>query len=217
MIAGAEDQLSTMTHAHMTDVRVWLPGASVNSDHLRVWLKRYGTSQVYDQQGNSWTFTHGARTMLYDYSTKDHSHISPRTPRDNYKENTRVEIDEDKSDYVALSPIGPWSLSVSKRYNPGVDTSKVDAIYLQLSHSFLPCAQPECPIRPLNTTKSSSDGPAPKKQEDGKHDAGCCGQAGTIVGIILGVLILIGIVVLIVVYIKRPKLYTQLGGTYNSI
>ena len=80
-----------MTHAHMTDVRVWLPGASVNSDHMRVWLKRYGTSQVYDQQGNPWTFTHGARTMLYDYSTKDHTNISPKTGSDNYKENTRVE------------------------------------------------------------------------------------------------------------------------------
>ena len=205
-----------MTHAHMTDVRIWLPGASVDSDHLRVWLKRYGTSQVYDQQGNPWTFTHGARTMLYDYSTKDHSHITPRTQSDNYKENTRVQIDEDKSDYVALSPIGPWALSVSKRYNPGVDTSKVDAIYLQLSYSFLPCAQPECPIRSLNTTKSNSHSAI---EADIKNGEGSCAEPGTIIGIILGVLILVGIIVLVALYIKKPKLYTQLGdtGTYDRI
>ena len=136
------------------------------------------------------------------------------------KKTLALKIDEDKSDYVALSPIGPWSLSVSRRYNPGVDTSKVDAIYLQLSYSFLPCAQPECPIRSRNITTSSShssDGPTPEQQGDSKNDGGCCGQPGTIIGIILGVLIVVGIIALIVIYVKKPKLYEKMGGTNERI
>ena len=213
-----------MTHAHMTDVRVWLPGAKVNSDHLRIWLKRYGTSQVYDQQGNLWTFTHGGRTMLFDYSTTDHKNISPKTSRDKYKANTKVQIDEDKSDYVALSPIGPWSLSVSKRYNPGLDTTKVNAIYLQLSYSFLPCAQPECPIRSLNGTisNSTSDDPSKHTSDTSSNDDRCCSQAGTIVAIILGILIGIAVVVLLVLYCKKRKPDNRIadfGGSsnYNAI
>ena len=221
MTSGAEDQLSTMTHAHMTDVRVWLPGAKVNSDHLRIWLKRYGTSQVYNQQGNPWTFTHGARTMLFDYSTADHSNISPQTSMDKYKANTKVEIDEEKSDYVALSPIGPWSLSLSRRYNPGLDTTQVDAIYLQLSYSFLPCAQPECPIRSVHITNISKIEPGKQTSNTDLNDDKSLTHPGTIIAIILGTLIVMAIFGLLVLYCKKRRRYTQigdLGGTnYNTI
>ena len=214
-----------MTHAHMTEVRVWLPGVTVRSDHVRVWLKRYGTSQVYDQQGAPWTFTHGARTMLYDYSTRDHTHVTPNTRADNYKENTRVRIDEDSSDYVALSPIGPWSLSVSERYNPGVDTTKVNAIYLQLSYSFLPCAQPECPIRTRNVTAKGSsfttDVPiGPQKQDGGQPSGEPGSQAATIVGVTLGVVIAVCVIILIVLYLKKRRALPtiiRVGGTYDQI
>ena len=43
---GEEDQLSPLSNVHMIDVRAWLPGVKTTNGHLRVWLKRYGTSQV---------------------------------------------------------------------------------------------------------------------------------------------------------------------------
>ena len=200
-LLGAEDQFSTMTHVHMTDVRVWLPGVTVHTDHIKIWMKRYGTSQVYDQQGKPWTFTHGARTMLFEYSTVDHSNISPQTSNNNYKQNTRVEINEEKSDYVALSPIGPWSFSISRRYNPGLDTTEVNAIYLQLSYSFLPCARPECPIRSLNATISDSRVgeqnliPQTKKPSGDAND-GSSSSVGTIVAVFCCIsIITIGLVI----------------------
>ncbi len=206
-----------MTHAHMTAMRIWLPGAKLDSDHLRVWVKRYGTSQVYDQQGQPWTFTHGARTMLFDYSTKDNSHITPDTRWDNYIANTQVEIDEDSSDYVALSPIGPWSLSVSKRYNPGLDTSKVDAIYLQLSYSFLPCAQPECPIRSLNVSSTGHNPQdlTPAEPMSVKSDA----TIGIVTAVCCGLLI-VAIAAGFIIWRAtrdRSRFITHVGWSYDSI
>ena len=139
-VSGAEKELAPLTHVHMTDVRVWLPGLRSSSNRVRVWLKRYGSSLVYDQHGQIRTFTHGARTMLFDYD------------KDGYDVNSAVSIPEVGSstpnEYVALSPIGPWVIGVPEAYNGGdVNTSDVKEIHVQLSGTFLPCANLQCPPR----------------------------------------------------------------------
>ncbi|XP_070567569.1 uncharacterized protein [Ptychodera flava] len=173
-ISGKEDQLAPLTHVHMLDVRVWFPGVKVRDDRLRVWLKRYGSSMVYDQNGEPWTFTHAPRTMLFDYNVKDLTLYSGRKSSSKpvnivYVENTRVSVD-DTSDYVALSPIGPWALSVSPQYNPDIDTRKVKEIHLQMSYSFLACSLPVCPPRSFPHNYSADAEADSPDWSDGDYD-----------------------------------------------
>ena len=90
--------------------------------------------------------------MLFDYDTENlTSNARPKLSftqsRPRYSDqNTKIQV-EGNSDYVALSPIGPWFLSVSPAYNPGVNTSGVNEVCLQLGYTFLPCADPQCPPR----------------------------------------------------------------------
>ncbi len=215
VITGAEDQLAPMSHVHMTNVKVWLPGIKVKSGHLRVWLRRYGTSKVYDQSGNPWTFTHGARTMMYEYATENSAGLKQ------YHENTKIEIDEKNGDYVALSPIGPWSLSVSKRYNPGLDTRKVKAIYLQMAYTFLPCDQAECPIR---SRKSAGNDEIAKMAEltDATNDVEGHSE-GSVVGLVIGlacaaIVTIVAVVALYVQCRKKPSLLSMNNqNSYQTI
>ncbi|XP_077977882.1 uncharacterized protein LOC144433439 [Glandiceps talaboti] len=228
-ITGTEEQLAPLTHAHMLDVRVWLPGVKVDDDRLRVWLKRYGTSTVYDQNGQPWTFTHSSRTMLFDYNVNDLTRYSRnKSPSQSviYIENTHISIDE-RGDYVALSPIGPWALSVSPVYNPNVDTRKVKEIYIQMAYSFLPCSLPVCPPRTHSANYTSDDEP------DGPHvpvphidpeDPGKTVEepgdsqrisVGTLVGIILaGILTAVILVAIGTISYRRRR---QDRGDYDNV
>ncbi len=215
VITGAEEQLAPMSKVHMTNVKVWLPGVKVKSGHLRVWLKRYGTSKVYDQSGNPWTFTHGARTMMYEYANEN-SGVSKQ-----YHETTRIEIDEQNGDYVALSPIGPWTLSVSKKYNPGLDTRKVKAIYLQMAYTFLPCDKAECPMRSRKSVSNDEEIKMAELTDTTDNVEGH--NEGSVVGPVIGLVCAAFVIIVAVVglYVKCRKKTSVMGisnqSTYDTI
>nr|XP_002738503.1 PREDICTED: uncharacterized protein LOC100368084 [Saccoglossus kowalevskii] len=159
-ITGEEDQLAPLTNVQILDVRVWVPGVKIDKNSLIVWLKRYGTSTVYDQDGDRWTFTHAPRTMLFSYNIDELAAYSHSSVSSNhlsyYIENTEFNLG--KSDaFSSLSPIGPWAISISSKYNPGVDTRGVEEIYLQLAYTFLPCSPPVCHPQSLPYNYSDAD------------------------------------------------------------
>ncbi|XP_078677839.1 uncharacterized protein LOC144914154 [Branchiostoma floridae x Branchiostoma belcheri] len=192
VISGAEDLLMPMTHVHMTDVKAWIPGVRTEDRLVKVWLKRYGTSLVYDQQGGMWTFTHAPRTMLFHYNTASLQVYS------------KADIHQASSDYVTLSPIGPWTLAVPREYNPGVDVSRVREIHLQLTLTFLPCAQPVCPprTRQVNFTDAGAGSTAEFRVQDTAEVVGSGSAAWVAVLVVLAVLFC-GLVVGIVYVRKR--------------
>eukprot|EP00118_Oscarella_pearsei_P024830 m.306893 g.306893 ORF g.306893 m.306893 type:complete len:1015 (+) comp41685_c0_seq1:21-3065(+) len=193
-ISGAEKELAPLTHVHMTDVKVWLPGIKSSSSRVKVWLKRYGSSVVYDQRGEMWTFTHGARTMLFDYR-KDNLEVNAAVsiPQVFFDSNSGL---SSQNEYVALSPIGPWVLGIPAAYNTDVNTSEVNEIHVQLSGTFLPCANMECPPREAKlfseVVEEAALSPEKASRSVGK---------GTTYGIIFGSIgaTIVGLVALIVV------------------
>eukprot|EP00058_Branchiostoma_floridae_P021227 XP_002606717.1 hypothetical protein BRAFLDRAFT_82357 [Branchiostoma floridae] len=150
----------------------------------------YGTSLVYDQQGGMWTFTHAPRTMLFHYNT------------DSLQVYSKADIHQPSSDYVTLSPIGPWTLAVPREYNPGVDVTGVREIRLQLTLTFLPCAQPVCPPRTrVNFTDAGGSSTAEFRVQDTAEDVGP-GSAAWVVAVlvVLAMLLVAGIV-----YVRKRR------------
>ncbi|CAH1266523.1 Hypp3403 [Branchiostoma lanceolatum] len=193
VISGAEDLLMPMTHVHMTDVKVWIPGVRTEDRRVKVWLKRYGTSLVYDQQGGMWTFTHAPRTMLFHYNT------------DSLQVYSKADIHQPSSDYVTLSPIGPWTLAVPREYNPGVEVTGVREIHLQLTLTFLPCAQPVCPprSRQANFTDAGASSTAEFRVRDTAEDVGTGSAAWVAVLVVLAVLFCV--LVVGIVYVRKRR------------
>ncbi|XP_035677638.1 uncharacterized protein LOC118416593 [Branchiostoma floridae] len=190
VISGAEALLAPMTHVHMTDVKAWIPGVRTEDRRVKVWLKRYGTSLVYDQQGGMWTFTHAPRTMLFHYNT------------DSLQVYSKADIHQPSSDYVTLSPIGPWTLAVPREHNPGVDVTAVREIRLQLTLTFLPCAQPVCPPRTrVNFTEAGGSSTAEFRVQDTAEDVGP-GSAAWVVAVlaVLAVLLVAGLL-----YVRKRR------------
>eukprot|EP00118_Oscarella_pearsei_P008542 m.44644 g.44644 ORF g.44644 m.44644 type:complete len:967 (+) comp33540_c0_seq1:102-3002(+) len=173
-ITGDEYVLAPLSHIKMTDVKVWLPGITTSANQIRVWLKRFGASRVYDRKGQQWSFTHEAKTMLFEY---DKETLLGNTAA--YKLT---------SEYMAVSPIGVWLLSVNKKYNPDVDTRDVTEIHVQLSGRFLPCEKPVCTSRKAQPVVDNSIDLSAANSDSG------AGNTGVVIGVVVGGVI--GIVLL---------------------
>eukprot|EP00118_Oscarella_pearsei_P013882 m.115020 g.115020 ORF g.115020 m.115020 type:complete len:603 (+) comp37531_c0_seq1:1350-3158(+) len=207
VISGDEPLLASLTHVQMTGLKVWLPGIHSSSDKISVWVKRFGSSRVYDQQGQLWSFTHNARTMLFVYNKNT---LDINVPI------SRIQQSEEQDEFVAMSPIGPWLLSVSRNYN----TRKVKEIHVQLSGTFLPCAEPTCPPRKeidfemtgTPTVNASSSVPiTDSRRRETSHNR----QVPLILGIVAGIFTLIGISAVVVLFTRRYRRrrgYHQIPG-----
>eukprot|EP00118_Oscarella_pearsei_P000923 m.311791 g.311791 ORF g.311791 m.311791 type:complete len:155 (+) comp150402_c0_seq1:1-465(+) len=153
-----------------------------------------------------WTFTHGARTMLFDYNKDDlEVNAAVAIPQVFFDGDSGLST---QNEYVALSPIGPWVLAIPKAYNTDANTKKVNEIHVQLAGTFLPCARKECPLRRSRLLVS---------REVVKESAGDSGWKGTSYGTIFGSIggIFIGFVSLIVI-IHGVRKYKKRRG-YNRV
>eukprot|EP00118_Oscarella_pearsei_P015985 m.149145 g.149145 ORF g.149145 m.149145 type:complete len:282 (+) comp38513_c0_seq4:1725-2570(+) len=180
-ITGTEYVLAPLSLVKMTEVKVWLPGIKTSANQIRVWLKRFGTSKVYDREGREWSFVHEPRIMLFEYDKDSLQAITAEY--------------ELTKEYMAVSPIGPWLLSVSKDYNPDVDTRDVNEIHVQLAGTFLPCNHPICPSKRRNSTDDdfvSFSGDMSEETEKSTSHTGVV--VGTVVGSTISILLLTALV-----------------------
>ncbi|KAF4333634.1 hypothetical protein FBEOM_12553 [Fusarium beomiforme] len=124
-----ENSFAGYADVRLTRVRFYLDGVTTNSNKLQVTLVHGGTDEMVAPDDLSLKFTHNSSTIKFHYDINTGKIITDGNV-------------EDAVDHVYALP-GPftsWRISISQKYNPGLDLSNVGSAWFEfsgLSRSFV--------------------------------------------------------------------------------
>ncbi|EXM08840.1 hypothetical protein ACKRZS_009882 [Fusarium odoratissimum] len=124
-----ESPFAGYADVRLTRVRFYLDGVQTASNKLQVTLLHGGTDEMVAPDDLSLKFTHDSSTIKFHYDI-----ITGRIITDGNVEDAVDHI------YALPGPFTSWRISISKKYNQGLDLSNVSSAWFEfsgLSRSFL--------------------------------------------------------------------------------